>query len=332
MQKQLVKNGTEPVSVGKVLENIDPPEEQISPFLDTESLFPPVQRHDLANGRFYTPVKEWWEDNYKDRPIPFFPSSTTTLHHIGKGIGWDMWLGDSLSYKHAMEYSKEASEKGTVLHEMYRELILGNVIERENNWFDVVNMCPVDITDSMIKHLMGFKAFWTEYGLTLDDVLACEVAMIDLTPKGIAYPGKDTNRPWNRGAYDYKYSWAGTADLITYIVDPKTKKRELWLIDFKTGKEYSLEHHLQLISYAMLFNATSPDKVERIGCLYTKDGWRKKPTWTLREHSFDARLWYSSLRFWKLWAKNNNRLDPKFPMELPTSINLYNEDYDEQDK
>ena len=214
-----------------------------------------------------------------------------------------------------MEYATERADIGTVVHEMIREMILGKEIDRENNWMDVVNGEIVEITDEMMKYLMSFQAFWTDYNMSLNDVMACEVAMINLTSK------KSGIEPQN--AYDYKYWWCGTADLVTYLTDPKTGKRELWLIDFKTGNPYGLPHELQLISYAILFNSTSPKKIHRIGSLYVKSGWRKKPTYTLKEYRLKPILWRKMIDFWLVWARVNKTDKPKFPMDLPQTINLY---------
>ena len=95
------------------------------------------------------------------------------------------------------------------------------------------------------------------------------------------------------------------------------------MIDFKTGKEYADQHQLQLISYAILFNATSTKKIKRIGSLYLKSGWRKAPTYKLKEYDFKPILWRKAFDFWKFWAKVNKHDTPKFPMELPEAISLY---------
>ena len=37
----------------------------------------PVERHDLADGRWYSPLESYWEENVKDEPMIYKRSSTS---------------------------------------------------------------------------------------------------------------------------------------------------------------------------------------------------------------------------------------------------------------
>ena len=51
-----------------------------------------VERFDLANGRWYQPTVQWWEENGDADDCPVFPSVTTIDQVIDKGIGFHKWL------------------------------------------------------------------------------------------------------------------------------------------------------------------------------------------------------------------------------------------------
>ena len=57
----------------------------------------PTITNDLSNGRWYCDVNE-----DEDKRV-YIPSGTTILQAVNKGIGFDLWLGNSLSHKHAMD-------------------------------------------------------------------------------------------------------------------------------------------------------------------------------------------------------------------------------------
>ena len=91
--------------------------------------------------------------------------------------------------------------------------------------------------------------------------------------------------------YHDDISFSGTADLICYI------DGQLCMVDFKTGNEYPTNHQIQLSCYMYLFNTLFPKyQVKEIYCLYVKSGWRKKPTFKLREYKYDS-LVYKALTY-----------------------------------
>ena len=94
------------------------------------------------------------------------------------------------------------------------------------------------------KRLMGFCQFWKDYNPI---TLASE---IQLQHKDIPF--------------------CGTADFVGIIADPKTKKNEITLVDYKTGLPYKT-HQVQLSAYAMIWNKLFPKyKIEKIATLHLK--------------------------------------------------------------
>jgi hypothetical protein len=127
---------------------------------------------------------------------------------------------------------------------------------------------------------------------------------------------------------EYLYPWAGQADLPCILTSPTTKKKKRFLIDLKTGNEYEPQHRIQLISYKMLYDVKNPDEpIEEIADLYLKATWKKEPTYKLKMQKFDTDLWWYVFELWKATHKTK----PNFPMKLPDSIKLIDEEKEEND-
>ena len=69
------------------------------------------------NGRWYFPKDK------KDHLTFYFPSVTTILGVVDKGEGFHRWLGNSLSYDHAMDYGNAAAQVGSITHAYIMELL-----------------------------------------------------------------------------------------------------------------------------------------------------------------------------------------------------------------
>ena len=78
----------------------------------------PISRLDTPKGRAYYARDSKLEDRQ------YIYSSTTILSNtLTKGIGFDMWLGNALSYKDAMKYANERAFIGTMTHAMIMYLV-----------------------------------------------------------------------------------------------------------------------------------------------------------------------------------------------------------------
>ena len=116
--------------------------------------------------------------------------------------------------------------------------------------------------------------------------------------------------------------FCGTADLVCWI--PKKQKGHIWLIDYKTGNPQK-SHQIQLSSYAMIWNKIFPShKIEKVGCLYLKNGWIKAPAYTLKEYPIDEKLVRIVYNAWK-WYNSTARgaePQPSFKEEFPTTFKI----------
>ena len=152
------------------------------------------------------------------------------------------------------------------------------------------------------KRLMGFKQFWEDYTPT---TLASE---IQLQHKDIPF--------------------CGTADFIGMIVDKKTNKNDVTLIDYKTGNPFKV-HQVQLSAYAMIWNKLFPKyKVEKIATLHLKDTWIKKPTYTLKYYNIYYNLVKNVYDVW-IWDNEDakgNAPKPNFSKKFPTKFSLTREE------
>ncbi|HCX72458.1 MAG TPA: hypothetical protein DHM37_01955 [Candidatus Cloacimonas sp.] len=82
---------------------------------------PPIIPNKIAakNGRFYIDIETGL----------IRPSMNTVLSVINKGTGFERWLGNSNSYAEAMEYSKDKADRGTEIHILCMQLLLGIEID-----------------------------------------------------------------------------------------------------------------------------------------------------------------------------------------------------------
>ena len=112
--------------------------------------------------------------------------------------------------------------------------------------------------------------------------------------------------------------FSGTADLLCYI------DGQLSMIDFKTGNEYKTTHQIQLCCYKEIFDMIFPkDPIKHIYCLYVKSGWRKKPTYKLKEYGYDPTISGALNYLWEFNNKaNKTKIVSKVEKELPNQYKL----------
>ena len=254
-----------------------------------------IDKVDLINGR-------WYFKKSKEKDLTFyFPSVTTILNVIDKGEGFHRWLGNSLSYDHAMDYGNSAAQTGSIVHAYVMQLLWGEKVDTKEDFFDMYSLSPepIKVGNSVNKRLMGFIEFIKEYK---PDILANEMSL---------YNSK-------RSKKSFVYPWAGQVDQV-YKIDGKN-----WMIDVKTGKEYKT-HELQLTAYKLLWDSLYPEEpIEIMAALYLSDGWRKKPTYKVKKYSFNPEMWLNVL---DLWNWNNNFPGPNFSKEFPTEFQIIEEYY-----
>ena len=235
----------------------------------------PVERHDLANGRWYSPLESYWEEHFKGAPMIYKRSSTTFENVLDKGIGFHKWLGDSPNYETAMDYANKRAAIGTIIHDYCERLLLGTKLnfEQQPKWHNKDTDELVPVSREMIKYIMSFMQFCKDKRVNGEFTTeATEICMFDLAADSEG---------------NQLHPWAGTADWVVRLVNKKGEE-ERWLVDWKTGKPYTNQHQLQLTSYKILWESLFPEHpIDGIACLYLKSGWRKAPNYTFKEYKPD---------------------------------------------
>ena len=274
----------------------------------------PVERHDLSNGRWYSPLESYWEEHFKDAPMIYKRSSTTFENVLDKGIGFHTWLGNSPTYEAAMEYANKRASIGTIVHDYCERLLLGTKIdfEQQPKWYNKDTDELVPVSREMIKYIMSFMQFCEDSQVNGEFTTeATEICMFDLAADSEG---------------NQLHPWAGTADWVVRLVNKKGEE-ERWIVDWKTGKPYNT-HQLQLTSYKILWESLFPEHpIDGIACLYLKSGWRKAPNYTFKKYKPDAATWKKVVEV-SDWA--NNSPAPSFPPDLPTTFTLVKEEEEQE--
>ena len=245
------------------------------------------------NGRWY-----YRKDKEKDLTF-YFPSVTTILGVIDKGEGFHRWLGNSLSYDHAMDYGNAAAQVGSITHAYIMQLLWGEKIDTKEDFIDMYGDIsePIKVGNNVNKRLMGFIEFIKDYK---PEVIANEMSLYNC----------------KKNKTEFIYPWAGQVDQV-YKIDGKN-----WMVDVKTGKEYKT-HELQLTAYKLLWDSLYPEEtINEIAALYISDGWRKKPTYKLKKYSFQPEMWLDTL---DMWNYINNFPGPNFSKEFQTVFEISEE-------
>jgi len=253
-----------------------------------------TDRGECSLGRVY-----YGRDQVEEERINFL-SVTTYEKVLNKGFGWDRWLGDAPSYKHAMEYANERARIGNIVHALTMYLQWGKEIDCKYGFYDIETSQIIPINDEVKKRLLGFITFYNENNPSL---LATELSLYN--------PRKYRDH--------YNYPFAGTADMICRMSD------KLYLIDLKTGKEYAKMHELQLTAYKILWDSLYGKEhgvIDEIACLYLGDGWRKKPTYKLKKYKFNPDAWYNVIDLFNYINGKNGVLELKFREDLPSKYSL----------
>lgn len=242
----------------------------------------PIQKRiDVLDSRYYT-----------NNGITFYPSVTTVLEALPKGIEYYTWLKD-LGHG-ADEVLKRAANTGSKVHAAIEKYLLGE----ELLWIDE-NGNELYTYDEWVM-LFKFVEFWT---LHTPELLGAEINIIS-----------------------DKHKIGGTIDIVCRI------NGKLWLIDVKTSNSIHDSHALQLAAYSTLFNDFNPnDKIERFGIMWLKAltrGADKKGEkiqgagWQLKE--FDEPLedlWSSFCDVRRVWDRQNPNYKPK-NLTLPDRLKL----------
>lgn len=254
----------------------------------------PTKSMDFKGNRYYY--------NKKEKALSkrdYLMSVTTWLNCLSKGIGFNKWLGDAVSYKAAMGYANERALIGNMVHAMCMYLIWGKEVDTSHGFYDSDDGRIKPVPDEAKLRLMAFINF-------VDDTKPIPIA----TEISLYNNAKDSEG-------NILFPYAGTADQIM-IIDGET-----WLIDIKTGREYPKEQQLQLTAYKLLYDELYGDitgGIDKIGCLYLTTTGRFK----LKPFKFVPKAWDDLIEIGKHYFSDMRGNLPvvREKTELPTIYTL----------
>ena len=258
----------------------------------------PISRLDTAKGRVY------YQREVKEADRTYIYSSTTILSNtLTKGIGFDMWLGNAVSYKDAMLYANERAFLGTMTHALIMYLIWGEEVDTNTGFYNSDTGEIANIPAEVKLRLQGFIDF---YKTMFPDPIATEISLY--------CPDLDEDK-------ELLFPWAGTADQILKMPDGK-----IYLVDIKTGKAYPKDHQLQLTSYKLLWDHIYGDehgKIDKLACLYLNS----KGKYKLKEYKFVPYNWYNVYENFEYMIRDGRGSMPKIEAkpELPTKYSIKGE-------
>ena len=264
----------------------------------------PIKRLDTSKGRVY------YQRKAKEEDRAYIYSSTTVLSNtLTKGIGFDMWLGNALSYKDAMSYASERAFLGTMTHAMIMYLLWGETVDTDTGFYNEKTGEIEDIPDEVKLRLQGFIDF---YKAMLPTPVATEISLY-------------TDEVDKDG--ELLFPWAGTADQILKMPDGK-----IYLLDIKTGREYPRDHELQLTSYKLLWDhiyGEEHGKIDVVACLYLNS----KGKYKLKKYKFVPYNWYNVYENFEYMIRDGRGSMPKIKEkpELPTKYTLKEEESQENE-
>ena len=251
----------------------------------------PICRDEAPYGRVYYEYQE----EFKDRI--FFPSPTTILNCLEKGIGFQKWLC-SHTWDSSREYANKRAWIGTMTHMMCTYILWGREVNTAHGFYNENTNQIEPVPYEVKKRLQAFLDF---LDVTKPIPLGSEVMLYT----------HDTHITEDKKSI-YKYPFAGTLDHLYYIDD------KLMLCDLKTGAEHAKQHELQCTAYKMLFDYIYGEKygtIDAICCLYLKDNGKYK----LVEYKYNPDAWIHVFEIWKYLHTNKlgNLPKVKEKLELP---------------
>jgi len=184
-------------------------------------------------------IVEYSEDNkqinvldqrFYRRDGKYYPSVSSILNYFPKNKFFHEWLKD-VGHNSEIIASKAAAE-GTQVHNAVEEFLNGNEI----NWIDEQGNAKYSL--EVWKMILKFAEFWNTHK---PELIATEYHL-----------------------FSDNHQYAGTADLIVRI------NNQIWLLDIKTSNSLHTSYNLQLAAYAVAWNETHNDLIERTGILWLK--------------------------------------------------------------
>lgn len=170
------------------------------------------------------------DSRFYKRNDKYYPSVTSVLNYFPKNQFFHNWLKD-VGHNADIIASKAASE-GTQVHNAIDRFLNGEEI----NWLDVNGRAEYSL--EVWKMILKFADFWNTYK---PELITSEYHL-----------------------FSDIHEYAGTTDIIVRL------NNQIWLLDIKTSNSLHTSYDLQLAAYAVAWNETHTDLIERTGILWLK--------------------------------------------------------------
>ncbi len=239
-----------------------------------------ITQHTYPGGRFY------------EKGEIKVPSVTTVTAQLAKGPFFDSFL--KTNGKEADAITKAAGIKGSIVHQATERLLREGMVHRKKDVF----WNPDDEVELKIDESPDARDIWK-------CVQAFERWYLEDEPRIVAI---------EETFFLEKEGYAGTIDLVCYIIDKKTGKEDLWIIDEKSGKGPYKSHEIQVSAYK---KAKRKYKTARLAILQV--GMKTQKGWKLTEIQ-DCYPEFE--RLLGLWKFVTGGVFPDPPLEPPEFVQL----------
>ena len=112
--------------------------------------------------------------------------------------------------------------------------------------------------------------------------------------------------------YSMKFGFAGTLDWVGYLWDKKTKKYDLWIVDWKISKALDRSYDLQVASYWVALQETYGKKLPKLRLGILQLG-KNKCNYSFKEVKDKSKAW-------KLFLETKALYDDLHPNGKPPVI------------
>lgn len=224
---------------------------------------------------------------YKINDELILPSVTSIIGKvIAKGFAFEEWLRNT--GQESKKITREAAESGSKIHKAIEDLLNGNVINAMGGYF----------TKDEWRKLVNFQRWYDELGI---ECIESETII-----------------------FDEELGYAGTIDFIGWIINPKTREREKWLLDWKSGNAIHKEAHQQVAGYMNAYNKKEENEpIQKCGIVHlgalnkTKKDLNNIGV-SLTPVDFDENFeaFNLTLKLYKLLLPNEQAPVSEFPMEI----------------
>jgi len=217
-----------------------------------------------------------------------YPSVTTILGVAKEGKQLREWQG-KVGNEQAAQILYDAGIKGTNVHNGVELLLMGKELDFSNYTMDEW------------RCLIAASRFIKDYKV--------EPILIEATLKGSHTYNKVIRR------------YAGSCDLVCYITEPRSLKRMLTVLDWKTSKSLHEAHDIQLLAYDEALAQTKEIVAEH--WLVVQIGNKTKKGYTAHvvkksNHDKLLRKWYL---YNELWHMQNPNIKMRY-QELPKHLKI----------